>query len=57
MFGVDERESQVDEFTVDGNRVSGTATFVDLNESDAFQGGAGDEPEPVSGSFSVNCAG
>ena len=57
MFGVDEGESQVDAFTVDGNSVSGTATFVDLNESYAFQGGAGDEPEPVSGTFSVTCVG
>jgi len=56
MAGVDPGESQVDTFTVDGLRVTGTATFVDLNESYAFQGGVGDEPQPVPGTFEVLCA-
>lgn len=57
MFGVEEGESQVDGFTVDGSSVSGTATFIDLNETYSFQGGLGDEPVPVPGSFSVSCSG
>jgi hypothetical protein len=56
MAGVEAGESQVDTFTVDGLRVTGTATFVDLNESYAFQGGVGDEPQPVTGTFEVLCA-
>ena len=56
MAGVEAGESQVDTFTVDGLRVTGTATFVDLNASFAFQGGVGDEPQPVTGTFEVLCA-
>jgi hypothetical protein len=56
MAGVESGESQVDTFAVDGRRVTGTATFVDLNASYAFQGGVGDEPQPVPGTFEVLCA-
>ena len=57
MAGVEPGGSQVDDFSVDGNTVTGTATFADLNESYAFQGGVGDPPESITGSFSVSCSG
>lgn len=56
MFGVEVGESQVDEFTVDGNAVKGSATFVELNETYAHSGG-GPKAEPVTGTFEVSCAG
>ena len=56
MAGVDPGESQVDSSTVDGTHLTGTATFVDLNTTYAFQGGVGDKPEPVTGTFEVLCA-
>jgi hypothetical protein len=56
MAGVDPGESQVDSSAVDGTYISGTATFVDLNATYAFQGGVGDEPQPVTGTFEVLCA-
>ena len=55
MAGVDPGESQVDSSTVDGTYISGTATFVDLNATFAFQGG-GAEPQSVTGTFEVLCA-
>lgn len=55
--GVDEGESQVDDYTINGNSVGGAATFIDRGASFAFQSGTGEEPEPVPGSFSVTCAG
>ena len=56
MAGVEPGESQVDSSAVDGTYISGTATFVDLNASYAFQGGGGDEPQPITGTFEVLCA-
>ena len=56
MSGVEPGESQVDEFTVDGNTVSGTATFVELNETYAHSGG-GPKAQPITGTFEVSCAG
>lgn len=56
MAGVEPGESQVDTYVVDGLHVTGTATFVDLNATYAFQGGTGDEPQPVTGTFDVRCA-
>jgi hypothetical protein len=56
MSGVEPGESQVDEFTVNGNTVSGTATFVELNETYAHSGG-GPKAQPVTGTFEVSCAG
>jgi hypothetical protein len=46
--------SQVDSFSIDGSAGSGTATFTDFM---AYQFGAtGDPlPEPVTGTFEVNC--
>jgi hypothetical protein len=56
MAGVEPGGSQVDDFSVDGNTASGTATFVDLNETYAFQGGVGEAPVSVTGTFSVTCS-
>lgn len=56
MSGVEPGESQVEEFTVDGNTVKGTATFVELNETYAHSGG-GPKAQPVNGTFEVSCAG
>lgn len=56
MSGVEPGESQVDEFTVDGNTVSGTATFVELNETYTHSGG-GPKAQPVTGTFEASCAG
>jgi hypothetical protein len=56
MSGVEPGESQVDDFTVDGNTVSGTATFVELNETYAHSGG-GPKAQPISGTFEVSCSG
>lgn len=56
MSGVEPGESQVDDFTVDGNTASGTATFVELNETYAHSGG-GPKAQPVTGTFEVSCAG
>jgi len=56
MSGVEPGESQVDEFTIDGDTVSGTATFVELNETFAHSGG-GAKAQPVTGTFEVSCPG
>lgn len=48
--------SQVDSFTVDGNRVTGTATFIDVDAAFAALNGNGEMPEPVQGTFEVVCA-
>lgn len=53
--GLEPGTSQVDSYVIDGNSVSGTATFVD-NESDAaFFRGEVDSVEPVQGTFTVTC--
>jgi hypothetical protein len=49
--------SQVDSFTVDGNRVTGTATFIDGDAANAALFGNGEMPEPVQGTFEVVCSG
>lgn len=50
-----EGKSQVDSFSVDGSSASGTATFIDFFQFQLFQTGQVDEPQPVTGSFSVEC--
>lgn len=50
-----EGDSQVDSWTIDGNSVSGTATFVDENQIFAVLGGTLDSVDPVAGSFEVSC--
>jgi hypothetical protein len=52
---VSEGQSQVDSYTIDGNRVSGRATFIERNALFAVVGGTGDAPEPVAGSFEAVC--
>ena len=49
--------SQVDSFTVDGNRVTGTATFIDADAARAALSGNGEMPDPVQGTFEVVCSG
>jgi hypothetical protein len=56
MSGVEPGDSQVDEFTVDGNTVKGTATFVELEETYVHSGG-GPKAQSVTGTFEVSCAG
>lgn len=48
-------DSKVDSWTIDGNTVSGTATFVDENQIFAVLGGSADAVEPVTGSFEASC--
>jgi hypothetical protein len=48
--GVEEGQSQIDSFEIDGNRASGTATFVEANA--AYAGSV----EPVTGTFEAVCA-
>ena len=49
-------QSQVDSWNVDGNTVTGTATFIEENAVYAAVGGIGDAPEPMVGTFEVACA-
>ncbi len=51
-----EGKSQVDTYAIDGAKAHGTATFVDLNAYLAWQGGTSTEPEPVLGTFEVDCS-
>jgi hypothetical protein len=53
---IDEGDSQVDSFTLDGNTASGTATFIDEQQIFAALGGTADDPEPIQGTFEVTCA-
>lgn len=48
--GVEAGQSQIDSFEIDGNRASGTATFVEANA--AYAGTV----EPVTGTFEATCA-
>ena len=48
---VGEGMSQVDSFTHDGQRASGTATFIDLYAVQRQE-----SPEPVQGSFEFACS-
>lgn len=48
--GVEAGQSQIDSFEIDGNRASGTATFVEANA--AYAGTV----EPVTGTFEASCA-
>jgi hypothetical protein len=56
-FGMVAGESQVDSFTIEGNRAFGTATFGETNAAYAAAGGTGDPPVPVTGTFEAVCAG
>lgn len=53
---IDEGDSQVDSFTIDGNTARGTATFIDEQQIFAALGGTAGDPEPIQGSFEVTCA-
>ena len=49
--------SQVDSYTIDGSRATGTATFYEENSYWASVGDAANVVEVVEGSFEVTCAG
>ncbi len=52
---VPEGHSQIDEITFDGNRIYGTATFIEGNAfRDAWRTN-GTYPQPVTGSFDIQC--
>lgn len=48
--GVVAGQSQIDSFAIDGQRASGTATFVEVNAAYAVT------VEPVTGTFEAICA-
>ncbi len=48
-------KSQVDSFAVDGATASGTATFIDFFQVQMAGTGQVDDPEPVEGTFEINC--
>lgn len=49
--GIDPEQSQVLSWTMEDGHAEGTATFIDLNAHFA-----GKDPEPVEGSFEIECA-
>lgn len=49
--------SQVDSYTIDGNRASGTATFYEENSYWASVGDPANEVATAQGTFEVTCAG
>lgn len=55
MSGVEPGGSQVDDFVIDGISVSGSATFVELNETYAHSGG-GPKATPTTGTFFMRCS-
>jgi len=55
-YGFAAGQSQVDSYVIDGNRASGTATFVERNATYAALGG-GDAVVPVTGTFEAFCDG
>ncbi len=55
--GLEPGTSQVDSYVIDGNTVSGTATFVDVESDTAFFRGEIDSVESVDGTFTVTCSG
>lgn len=55
-FDIDPGVSQVDSYTIDGNRVSGTASFYESDSYWAMLGGQADELEVAQGTFEVICA-
>lgn len=48
-------ESQVGSYTNDGKSASGTATFLDMDALFQAAIGQADRPEPVEGTFEINC--
>jgi hypothetical protein len=53
--GLEPGTSQVDSYVIDGNSVSGSATFVDYESDAAFFRGEIDSVESVQGTFTVTC--
>ena len=53
--GVRAGESQVDSYSSDGKSASGTATFIDVNALRFLDRTTNERPQPVQGSFEINC--
>ena len=45
----------VDTFSVEGSRAAGSATFIDLTAYDLALATGDPLPEPVAGTFAINC--
>lgn len=56
LFDLEPGTSQVDDYTIDGNTASGTATFYERNSYYAFVGGSADAVSVAEGTFEVTCA-
>lgn len=56
LLGLDPGTSQIDSFTIDGNTVSGTATFYESNSYYAAVGGTADEVAVAQGTFEATCS-
>ena len=52
---ISDGDSQVNDYTVEGNSVVGNASFVEENAIFAALGGTGENPESVEGFFAVQC--
>lgn len=50
-----EGKSQVDSYSLEDGGGSGTATFIELNQYGLFDIGSAEEPEPITGSFEIDC--
>lgn len=48
-------ESQIDSYRNDGKSATGTATFMDLQALSNHEFNGGPRPEPVKGTFEINC--
>ncbi|MGA7226860.1 MAG: hypothetical protein WBZ40_04030 [Acidimicrobiia bacterium] len=57
LRGLDPGTSQVDDYTFDGNSVSGTATFFELGSEGEWFAGNADSYSVAKGTFEVTCAG
>lgn len=54
-FELEPGTSQVDSYTIDGNTVTGTATFFEEDSYFAVAGGSADSIETATGTFEVTC--
>lgn len=57
QYELEPASSQIDDYTIDGNSASGTATFYESNSYFAVQGGISDETLVSQGTFEATCAG
>ena len=57
VFDIDPGTSQIDDYTIDGNHASGTATMYERNSYYAKVGGTADAVKVTQATFDVTCAG